>query len=88
MRLLQAVNGYLLFKATRCTPETIKIDRTQVEQFVAWYGDRDVLDLTTTDVVKYLRHSDERGLSAFTKRRQLSIISALYRWLGEVDVAA
>lgn len=86
MNLSNAINGYLLFKSTRCTPATITIDRVQFNQFLAWYGDRGVLDLTSQDVVAYLLHEEERGLSPHTRLRQLSILSSLYRWLSAPEI--
>ena len=86
MNFSNAIDGYLLFKSTRCSAATIKIDRVQFDQFLARYGDRDLLDLTSADVAEYILYHRQRGLSAFTCRRHLSIISALYRWLGGADV--
>jgi hypothetical protein len=42
MKLRDAVEGYLLFKASRASPETIKTDTFLLEQFIAWRGDGEV----------------------------------------------
>ena len=86
MNLSNAIDGYLMFKSTRCTTATITIDRVQFNQFLNWYGDRGVLDLTSQDVVAYLLHEEERGLSPHTRLRQLSILSSLYRWLSAPEI--
>ena len=87
MDLSDAIDGYLLFKATRASPETIKVDRVQLRQFLAWYGDHDVCQVTADDVRRYLAYHLDRGLSRHTVRRHHAVIAALYAWLISPEIA-
>jgi hypothetical protein len=46
MQLTDAVEGYLPFKASRASPETIKTDRTLLNQFLAWHDSGEVGDVS------------------------------------------
>jgi integrase/recombinase XerD len=87
MDLQDAIEGYLLFKSTRATSETIKTDTALLKQFLDWRGDVDVRDVTSENVRDYLDYQEnERGLSRHTTRRHHAIISALYTWLSSPDI--
>lgn len=87
MKLSTAVEGYLLFKSSRCSPETIRTDTSNLHQFVEWYGgENSVGQIEAEDVRAFLEHHRARGLSPFTIRRHLAILSGLFKWLGEADV--
>jgi integrase/recombinase XerD len=87
MNLQDAIEGYLLFKSTRATTETIKTDTVLLNQFMRWRGNVDVTDVTPEDVRDYLDHQEhERGLSRHTVRRHHAVISAFYAWLSSPDV--
>ena len=86
MEMSQAVEGYLLLKATRCSPRTIEVDRGFLGQFVAWHGDHDVRSITADDIRRYLASLTERGLAPHTIRRHHAILSALYAWLSSPDI--
>lgn len=86
MLLSNAVEGYLLHEATRCSEATIKTDRIWLEQLVRFIGDLDVKKVTTDHVTQFLHHEAARGLSAFTVKRQYAVISALYTWLCKPEI--
>jgi len=87
MNLSDAIDGYLLFKATRASPETIKVDRVQLRQFLNWREDCDVSEVTAEDVRLYLAYHLDRGLSRHTVRRHHAVVSALYAWLMDPEIA-
>jgi integrase/recombinase XerD len=86
MLLSDAVAGYLLFKTTRASPRTIETDSILLSQFKRYIGSTDVRDITPQDVRDYISHHADRGLSPFTLRRHLAVVSAMYTWLTSPDV--
>lgn len=86
MRLSEAIEGYLLFKSARVSPETIKTDRFLLIQFQRWRGDVEAHEVAPDDVRDFLAHEKERGLSPHTLRRHHAAISALYNWLSSPDI--
>jgi site-specific recombinase XerD len=77
MNLQDAVDGYLLFKATRVSPATIKTDSTIFRQLKRFLGaDRDADDASADDIRAYLEHHRERGLSPHTILRHYVVIMA------------
>jgi site-specific recombinase XerD len=64
--LEDAVEGYLLFKATRASPRTIETDRYMLEGFLRWYGNREIGEVTAEDVRAFMAHEEERGLAPST----------------------
>ncbi|MCP4536619.1 MAG: site-specific integrase, partial [Chloroflexi bacterium] len=87
MKLKDAIEGYLLFKASRASPETIKTDRVVLNQFADWVNNRDITAITGEDVRAYLDYQEnERGLSRYTTKRHYASISAMYSWLTAPSV--
>lgn len=87
MNLSDAIEGYLLFKATRASPETIKTDTVMLRQFLQWRAVCDVKEVTADDVRRYLAYHLGRGLSRHTVRRHLAVVASLYAWLVSPEVA-
>ncbi len=48
MKLADAVEGYLLFKAVRASPNTIETDTYTLKQFLRWRGECDVESVTAS----------------------------------------
>ena len=86
MKLEDAVEGYLLFKASRASPETIRTDKSCLGQFTDWIGNVEADCVTSDDVQRYLAHHRQRGLSPHTVKRHHAILAALYAWLSSPDV--
>ncbi len=86
MQLTDAVEGYLLFKASRASSETIKTDTFLLKQFIAWCGDGEVGTVASEDIRRYLNYHKERGLAPHTLHRHRAILSAFYAWLSSPDV--
>lgn len=87
MDISEAIEGYLLFKTTHASPTTIKTDRVLFQQFRRWIGQCDVGDLTADHVRAYLEYHTCRGLSPHTIRRHHAVLSALYGWLTDSEIA-
>jgi site-specific recombinase XerD len=87
MEVCEAVEGYLLFKATHASPRTIKTDSVLFRQFCRWLGSRPVDEVTSEDFRGYLEYHTKRGLSPYTIRRHHAVLSALYSWLTSPDIA-
>lgn len=86
MRLTDAVSGYLMFKSSRAAPTTIKTDTVCLGQFADWLGDVEVQNIRPEDVRGFLAHETQRGLSAFSVKRQYAVVSALYTWLTDPEI--
>lgn len=86
MKLRDAVDGYLLFKAGRSSPETIRTDRCCLDQFIDWRGDVEADALTSEDVRAYLAYHTERGLSPYTIRRHHATLCAFCAWLCSPEI--
>jgi integrase/recombinase XerD len=86
VRLRDAIEGYLLFKAAKVSPETIKTDRSHLDQFIEWTDNAEAGDVTPDDMRRYLVYQTERGLTPHTVRRHHCSISALYNWLIAPEV--
>lgn len=83
MKLSTAVDGYILFKATRVSTETLKTDRVLLTQFQRWCdGDPEIDTLTADSIRDYLAFQRERGLSPYTVIRHRAILSAMWKWLS------
>jgi len=87
MRLSDAIDGYLLLKATRASAQTIATDRVMLGQLTRWAADCDTSAVTPAVVRRYLAYHRERGLSEHTIRRHHAVISALFKWLTSPDIA-
>jgi site-specific recombinase XerD len=88
MKLSQAINGYLLFKAARAANTTIQTDRVLLKQFKTWLDhDPDVTAIDTETIRAYLQHQKTRGLAPHTRRRIHATLSGLYTWLTSDDIA-
>ena len=87
MKLSSAIDGYLLFKSTRASAETISVERILFMQFLRWRNDCAIGDVTPNDIRRYLAFHRERGLSPHTIRRHRAAISALFVWLSSPDIA-
>lgn len=87
MNLSDAAETWLLLRADRCSPTTVKTERVLLRQFRRFIGGESrVTDIQADDVRAYLRHHRDRGLSPHTIRRHLATISSLYNWLCSPDV--
>jgi len=86
MKLKSAIEGYLLFKASRASSETIKTDRSHLGQFLEWHGDRELQSIRAQDIREYLEYQEDRGLSPYTVRRHQAALSALFNWLTDSHV--
>jgi site-specific recombinase XerD len=87
MDVSEAVEGYLLFKATHASPRTMKTDTVLFRQFCKWLGDCPLGKVTSDHVRRYLDYQIKRGLSPYTIRRHHAVLSALYGWLTSPDIA-
>lgn len=57
MQLNQAINGFLLFKeAAGLRPKTVRLYRHHLGQFVAWYGDQPLEQLSAIDINRFLAY--------------------------------
>jgi integrase/recombinase XerD len=86
MQLGDAINGYLLFKSSRASAQTIKTDTVLLNQFLAYAGNMDVADISGDIVRDYLNFHKDRGLSPHTIHRHRAILSALFAWLASDEV--
>jgi len=87
MNLSNAIDGYLLFKATRASPRTIKVDRVLLRQFLTWQDDVAINTITSENIRAYLASLQQRNLSPHTIKRHYAIISAFYTWLTSTEVS-
>lgn len=86
MLLSDAIEGYLLHKATSCSETTIATDRVKLGQLLDFTNDVHVEDITAQDIRQFLAHESARGLSPFTVKRQYATISAFYSWLSQPQI--
>jgi site-specific recombinase XerD len=85
--LSEAVDGYLLFKSSRASPNTIETDRYVLGAFLGWLGDDVTVDAVDAAAVRaYLAHEQARGLAPSTVVRTHATISALFVWLADSEV--
>jgi site-specific recombinase XerD len=86
MRLEDAIGGYLLFKASRASPDAIQLDRSVPRRWAHWQGDCQVGDLTSDDLRRYIAHEADRGLAPHTVHRTHGALCALLTWLSSPDI--
>lgn len=87
MLVSDAINGYLTFRSTEVSPNTIITDRVVLGQFTNWLGDLNITAVNSETIINYLKYQrDDRNLSPYTIRRHLSAISGLYNWLTSDDI--
>ena len=91
MDLTEAIDGYLLFKATRATEATIKTDRVIFRQFLTWLsshfdGSVLVADIESVHIRDYIEHHKGRGLSPSTLHRHYAALGALWTWLSSPEI--
>lgn len=90
MILQDAIDGYLLFKASGASAETLKTDAVLFRQFAAWAAHEligSVEEVRSEHIIAYLDHQRARGLAPSTVRRHYAVLSALWTWLTSPDIA-
>jgi site-specific recombinase XerD len=91
MLLTEAIEGYLLFKATRATEQTIITDRYIFKAFLKFITPElgnavNVRDIRPEHIRAYIEYDHDRGLSPYTAHRNYATLSTFWTWLCLPDI--